>query len=212
MSYSVTISIFRSSCSFVRLESPAEISRREETLRIYRYIYMHMQLARYITSFGRSRRLLDISRFLFFPFISSLSPSARFLPPPAARCAPMCTCALYARTCLCLSERCVLDLSRFPADACKSCLPNLVSATRKCITRAWERAEKGGRGEGRGDDKLWIESWNCYETAQTSAKLWLPRYWHFRTDDLMSHENLVSYTPRGLSATSCDYSRLYAGK
>lgn len=152
--YSVTISIFRSSCSSVRLESPTEISRREETSCIYirvcvcvrAYILcMHMQLARCITSFGRSRRLLDISRFLFFPSRSPLSvlPSSSF----CSSDAPVPMHVIHAR--MFVFERALCSTCRGSLPMHANPVSELSKCTRKCITRTWE-PEKGGRGGGRG--------------------------------------------------------------
>lgn len=101
---------------------------------------MHVQLARCITSFGRSRRLLDISRFLFFPLAPHSRPSAFLatLQHPCAMCP--CTCALYMRTCLCLSEHCA-RLVAVPCRCMQILSPNLVSARASVLP---------GRGNGEG--------------------------------------------------------------
>lgn len=117
------------------------------------YTHMHMQLARCITSFGHTRRLLDISRFLFFPFRFPLS-----VLPSSARCSSdaqcPCTCALHMHTCLCLSEHCA-RLVAVPCRCMQILSSNLVSARASVLRgrgngEGWKVAEGGRRGGERG--------------------------------------------------------------
>lgn len=174
--YSVTISIFRSSYSFVRLKSPAEISQREETsyVCIYMYgcvciyIYIFMHLARCITSFGRSRRLLDTSRFLFFPFASRFRPSSFPMRGSSrARCVSMHVCIIHAH---------IFVFERALCSTCRGSLPmhanpvsELSKCTRKCITRG--RGNGEGRGE-RGEEgrEVLREAINCGSSRGTVTR------------------------------------------
>lgn len=133
-------------------KSHGDITTREDIVHLYTcvgvciYTCMHMQLARCITSFGRSRRLLDISRFLFSPLRSPL-----FVLPSSARCSSdaRCPCTLHMHTCLCLSEHCA-RLVAVPCRCMQILSPNLVSA-RASVLRGRGNGEKGGRWrEGKG--------------------------------------------------------------
>lgn len=122
--YSVTISIFRSSCSFVRLESPVEISQQKRhwctcLVRVHVYMCACAECPRCtapslaaLVVYSISRVSLSFLSYTPFPFLLFLSCSSQ------ARYAH----ARVRVSRVCLSESGVLDLSRFPADACKSCL------------------------------------------------------------------------------------------
>lgn len=113
---------------------------------VYVYVYMHVQLARCITSFGRRRRLLDISRFLFFP----LAPHSRlpFYVAASVRDVPMHVCIIHAH--MFVFERALCSTCRGSLPMHANPVSELSKCTRKCITRTWERRrmERVGWGVG----------------------------------------------------------------
>lgn len=179
--YSVTISIFRSSCSFVRLKSPAEISRREEMSCIYIrasvygcvyvHIYTHAHAARAMHNILRPQS--SFTRYLAFPFLPFPLPALRpaFLRTLQQRCTvPMHVCVTHAH---------MFVFERALCSTCRGSLPmhanpvfELSKCTRKCITRTWERrrVEGGGRGEARGRAGKPRKAINCGSSGGTVTR------------------------------------------
>lgn len=152
--------------------------------RTYTYAYyIYARAARAMHNILRPQS--SFTRYLAFPLLSFPLPAPRpvLFRTLQQRCTVLVhVCALYvcAHMYLCSSEPCA-RLVAVPCRCMQILSSNLVSARASVLRgrgngEGWEGGERGRAGEPEEDDKLWIESWNCYETAQTSAKLWLPRY------------------------------------
>lgn len=111
-------------------KSRGDITAEETLLVVYVFgarerarVCMSMRACAERILFGRIRRLLDISRF---PFLSYAPfPFLLLLLPRCSNQAQRAHARVHARACAftCVERKLdVLDLSRFPADACKSCL------------------------------------------------------------------------------------------
>lgn len=146
--YSVTISIFRSSCSFVRLESPVEISRRKRrhsyTCLAHVWLYARARtrctapsLAAFVVySISRVSLSSLTSRFRFSSFFARcISQATRH----AHACVRACVCWAKA---VCSTCRGSLPMHANPVSKLSKC-------TRKCITDeddGWMK-EPGERGQ-----------------------------------------------------------------
>lgn len=136
--YSVTISIFRSSCSFVRLESPVEISRRK---RRHSCTCWHTCMCARHPLWPHS----SFTRYLAFPFPLlrpvSVPPPSSSLQQPSATCTCVGGCVH-----VCVGQKRV-RLVAVPCRCMQILSPNLVSARASVLrTKAKGREAEGGKG------------------------------------------------------------------